>query len=71
MLYKILYWASGAPSGIYQCANCRPTWCGQSELAPIGLHKTDTASDLLLIKQHYKLIQKACRESSYKINLIT
>jgi hypothetical protein len=71
MLHKILYKASGATSGIYQCANCRPTWCGQSELAPIGLHKTDAASDLLLIKQHCKLVQKACRESGYKINQIT
>ncbi len=35
---------------------------GQS-CAPIGLHKTDAASDWL--------VQKACREFSYKTNRIT
>jgi hypothetical protein len=38
---------------------------GQS-FAPIGLYKTDAASDWLLIK-HTALV-KASRESSYKIN---
>jgi hypothetical protein len=23
---------SGAPSGVYWCSNCRPTWCGRPEL---------------------------------------
>ncbi len=36
-LYKILYWASGAPNGIYWCANCRPTWCGWPELCSYWL----------------------------------
>ncbi len=40
---------------------------GQS-FAPIGFHKTDAASDWLLIK---RLVWKACREFSYKINRIT
>jgi hypothetical protein len=39
--------------------------------APIGLHKTDAASDWLLIKPHCVGIGKASRESSYKINQIT
>jgi hypothetical protein len=34
--------------------------------APIGLHKTDAASDWLLINGT-ALVGKACRESSYKI----
>ncbi len=48
--------------------------------APIGLHKTDIASDWLLLKRHctglanlkwltastYIHIRKACQESSYK-----
>ncbi len=42
---------------------------GQS-FAPIGLHKTDTASNWLLTKRH-ALVWKACREFSYKINRIT
>ncbi len=37
MLQKILYYASGAPSGIYWCANCRPTWCGRPELCAYWL----------------------------------
>ncbi len=36
-LHKIFYWESGAPSGIYWCANCRPTWCEQSELCSYWL----------------------------------
>ncbi len=74
MLHKILYYASGAPSGIYPCANNNPTEIcpppgarisvyhllivgrldvdGQS-FAPISLHKTDAASDWLLLKRHY------------------
>ena len=36
-LHKIVYWASGAPSGIYWCANCRPTWCGRSDLCSYWL----------------------------------
>jgi hypothetical protein len=51
MLHKILYEASGAPSGIYRCVNCGLDVVGQS-FDPIGLHKTDAASDLLLIKRH-------------------
>jgi hypothetical protein len=42
-------------------------WSG---FAPIGLHKTDTASDWLLMKVHC-IDTKACQESSYKINRIT
>ncbi len=42
---------------------------GQS-FAPIGLHKTDAASDWLVIKRT-ALIRKACRGFSYKINRIT
>jgi hypothetical protein len=38
--------------------------------APIGLHKTDAASDLLLIKIT-ALVGKACQESTYKIDRIT
>jgi hypothetical protein len=30
--HKKLYLASGAPSGICRCTNCRPTWYGRSEL---------------------------------------
>ncbi len=46
---------------------------GQS-FAPIGLRKMDAPSNWLLIKYHCigrKQKQKACRESSYKINRIT
>ncbi len=42
---------------------------GQS-FAPIGLHKTNAASDWLLIN-FTALIGKACREFSNKINRIT
>ncbi len=42
---------------------------GQS-FAPIGLHKIDAASDLLLINGS-ALVWKACREFSYKINRTT
>ncbi len=42
---------------------------GQS-FAPIGLHKTDAASDWLLIKR-LSTWWKACRKFSYKINQIT
>jgi hypothetical protein len=38
--------------------------------APIGLHKTDAASDWLLKKRHC-IGGKACRDSNYKINRIT
>ncbi len=37
--------------------------------APIGLHKTDAASDWLVIKRP-SIVTKACRDSSYKINRI-
>ncbi len=42
---------------------------GQS-FAPIGLHKTDAASDWLLIKRHC-IGWKTCWEFNYKINRIT
>ncbi len=42
---------------------------GQS-FAPIGLHKTDAASDWLLINST-ALVRKACRDSSYKTNRLT
>ncbi len=42
---------------------------GQS-FAPIGLYKTDAASDWLLIKRHC-IGMKGLQESSYKINRIT
>ncbi len=42
---------------------------GQS-FAPIGLQKTDAASDWLLIKRHCIGIE-ACRVFNYKINRIT
>jgi hypothetical protein len=60
MLHKILYNECGAPSGIFSDVQIQSdrelqfSWCsdiGQS-FAPIGLHKTDAASDWLLIKQH-------------------
>jgi hypothetical protein len=41
---------------------------GQS-FAPIGLYKTDAASDWLLIKR--TALVEACRKFSYKINRIT
>ncbi len=43
----------------------RPDVDSQS-FAPIGLHKTDAASDWLLINGN-ALVRKAFRESSYKI----
>jgi hypothetical protein len=44
---------------------------GQS-FAPIGLHKTDAASDWLLIKRHCIWYERlAGTGSSYKINRIT
>jgi hypothetical protein len=53
-LHEILHWASDVPSGIYWCANNNPTESGSSpgaqSFAPIGLHKTDAASDWLFIK---------------------
>ncbi len=56
-LHESLYWASGAPSGIYWCANNNPTescsFPGAQSFAPIGLHKTDAASDWLFIKRHW------------------
>ncbi len=58
MLHKIFYKACGVPIGIYWSANnnpresCSSPGAGQS-FAPIGLHKTDAASDWLLIKRHY------------------
>ncbi len=42
---------------------------GQS-FAPIGLHKTDAASDWLLIKNTTS-VRKACREYRYKKNRTT
>ncbi len=54
-LHESLYWASGTPSDIYWCAKNNPTEnCsspGAQSFAPIGLHKTDAASDWLFIKQ--------------------
>ena len=55
-LHESLYWASCTPSDNYWCAKNNPTEScsspGAQSFAPIGLHKTDAASDWLFIKQH-------------------
>jgi hypothetical protein len=43
-----LYWASGANKNLTE----RCSSPGAQSFAPIGLHKTDAASDWLFIKQH-------------------
>jgi hypothetical protein len=52
MLHEILYYASGAPSGIHYVLIVGQLDVDGQSFAPIGLHKIDASSDWLLIKRH-------------------
>ena len=66
-LQKILYCASGTPSGIYWCANCRPTWCGRPELCAYWLTQNRRFLWLVTHKTALHWYERLARSSGTKI----